>query len=364
MPGEFRVSQNRAAFLLPTDRMGGAERIVKTLAAEAAKSGRYERVDVFVLCWSRTGTLESLRELGNVELHYTNAKSELGGVWPLIRFLVGNRFSLVFSSSTHLNALVSLLRGLCLLRSDRVVARESTVIFDRSFGMGGVLFRGLYRLYGWQDLIVCQTDRMRHSVDKNTKGRLSKLLVTLPNPIDLGRTIGCRRGYAGDELSLVWCGRLSPVKSADIAIRAVAELRDVFGVQARLTLIGDGPDRQSLEALVGQLELGHQVAFTGRLENPCPAMADHRIGLVTSKIEGFPNVVLEMLASGVARVVTTDCAGGLREIPGVVVLGTNAPRAFAAAVMQQRGAERPANIEAFLESRSPASFFSKIAAVG
>lgn len=356
------MSLRRAAFLIPSDRMGGAERIVRTLAAEAAKSDRYDEVHVFVLCWSRTGTLDSLQEVGNVLLHYTNAKSELGGVWPLTRFLLEGRFSLVFSSSTHLNALVSLLRGLRLLRADRVVARESTVIFDRSFGFSGFLFRSLYRFYGWQDMIVCQTERMLKSLDRNTKGRLVRLLVTLPNPLDLERTRGCTGVVAtSDELSLVWCGRLSPIKSPDIAIKTVAELQNVFHVRARLTIIGDGPELSSLEALADELGVAREVVFTGRLENPCPAMAGHGIGLVTSDTEGFPNVVLEMLASGVCRVVTTDCAGGLGEIPGVVVLKSNAPSAFAEAIIAQQGASRPRGIQSFLDSRSPTLFFSKIA---
>jgi glycosyltransferase involved in cell wall biosynthesis len=359
------MTLRRAAFLMPSDRMGGAERIVRTLAAEAAKSGLYDRVEVFVLCWSRTGTLESLRELGNVSLHYTHARSELGGVWPLIRFLATGRFSLVFSSSTHLNALASLMRGLRLLRADRVVARESTVIFDRSFGLAGAIFRGFYRLYGWQDMIVCQTRRMRDSLDRNTKGRLANLLVTLPNPLDLGRMRGCMDSVEGtDELSLVWCGRLSPIKSPDIAIRAVAELRDVFGIRARLEIIGEGVERPSLEKLADQLGVSDNVVFTGHLENPCLAMAGHGIGLVTSATEGFPNVVLEMLASGVRRVITTDCAGGLAEIPGVVVLPSNSPRAFAEAIVAQRGAARPEGLQSFLDSRSPALFFLKIAAAG
>lgn len=359
------MSERRAAFLVPSDRMGGAERIVRTLAAEAAKSGRYDRIEVFVLCWSRTGTLDALRELGNVSLHYTNAKSELGGIWPLVRFLVTGRFSLVFSSSTHLNSLVSLLRGLRLLRADRVVARESTVIFDRSFGAAGIVFRGFYRLYGWQDMIVCQTERMRQSVDANTKGRLSHLLVTLPNPLDMERMGDCvQRVGTMEDLSLVWCGRLSPVKSPDIAIRVVAEIRDAFHLRVKLTIIGDGPERASLEDLANQLGVARDVVFTGRLENPCPTMAEHAIGLMTSDTEGFPNVVLEMLASGVYRVVTTDCAGGLTDIPGVVVLDSNTPRAFAEAIVAQRGVDGPQGIQSFLASRSPALFFSRIAAAG
>lgn len=362
-----RKVSRRAAFLVPSDRLGGAERVVKTLATCAANSGLYDHVDVFVLCWSRTDSFSSLLSSTAVRLHYTEAKSELGGVVKMARFLMKHRFSLVVSSSTHINAFVSICRRLGLLRADRVVARESTVIFDRSFGWGGVIFRALYRLYGGQDMIVCQTERMRESLDRNTKNRFHDKLVTLPNPIDFDRIrapdlntrenvfdgLGCLR--------IVWCGRLSSVKSPDLAIRTLAKIRESGVNEARLVMIGDGPARASLESLASDLGISEYVTFMGHVLNPCPTMAVCQLGLLTSKTEGFPNVVLEMLGSGVRKIVTTNCAGGLDEIPGVVVVDSAEPSDLAYMLTSKHEPPSEITVEQFLRKRSPEIFFARVA---
>jgi glycosyltransferase involved in cell wall biosynthesis len=63
---------------------------------------------------------------------------------------------------------------------------------------------------------------------------------------------------------LVAVGRLVPSKRFDHAIRALAKLRESHG-SARLTIIGEGPERTSLELLVEQLGLGEAVRFKGHV---------------------------------------------------------------------------------------------------
>ena len=158
----------RALFLLPSDRMGGAERIVYTTAKQAVSCGLYDQIDIFVLCQKRSGTLDELDSSDLVNLQYTEADNERGGALPMARFVQQKKYALVFSSSTHLNAYASLLRRVGILRADRLVTRESTEIFERDFGARGYLLRALYWFYGAQDLIVCQTGRMRDSLRAST----------------------------------------------------------------------------------------------------------------------------------------------------------------------------------------------------
>ena len=350
--------------------MGGAERVVYTVAKEAAYSGLYDQIDIFVLCWSRTGTLDDLERHGNLTLHYTEAVNERGGVWPMIRFMACQHFSLVFSSSTHINALASFLRRLGCFRTDRLVARESTVIFDRNFGLRGCLFRALYWLYGAQDLIICQTDRMRQSLDFHTKGRFRPLLLTLPNPIDFdrieeGRTAPVPKGIQvipAKRTKIVWCGRLSPVKAPERAIDVLLRLHSVGETHMHLVVIGGGPLLNVLKEKVRTSGLSKHVTFMGNYANPCEIMSRCEIGLVTSDTEGFPNVILEMLASGVRRIVTTNCAGGLDELPATVVVenGPTSSYDLAAALGQEYLGESLKTVLPFLEKHSPNSFLSRI----
>lgn len=128
---------------------------------------------------------------------------------------------------------------------------------------------------------------------------------------------------------LVASGRLSLEKGFDLLIRAFAEVRRLIaadpgclpgpghgpgpGAGPELVLIGDGPERQRLERLIGEQELGESVRLTGYLDNPFPWLASADLFVSASRLEGFGNALVEAMALGVP-VVATDCASGPREI--------------------------------------------------
>ncbi len=355
----------RALFLLPSDRMGGAERIIHMLAREAVRSGDFDRVHVFIQCWHKTGTLEDLAAMDNVQLHYAGARRIYRGLLPTIWHLTRHRYDLIFSSHTHLNAIASGLRSALILRTKRLVTRESTQLFDRDFGRANQALRAFYRLYGGQDLIICQTDRMNHALVTNTNARFRDVVATIPNPIDFERIENDKKAappedvqsLSADSTKIVWCGRFSSVKAPALAVEVLRTLHTSGHTHMHLVMIGDGPERTDIETKIASLGLGHYVTLTGHLDTPIPTMARCDVGLVTSKIEGFPNVILEMLASGISRVVTTDCAGGLHEIAGISVSSDSTPQVLADLLLARTP---PTEIHSSLQSRSVNAFYNSV----
>ena len=360
-------NRKRALFLFPTDRMGGAERVTRMIAREAALNDDFDHIYCFVLSQANTGTLDDFTAFRNVTLHYTGAQNERGGLLTLIRVLMSDRFDFVFSSHTHINALCSLLRRLGMLRVSRLVARESTLIFERDFGYNGPFIRALYRLYGAQDVIVCQTERMQQSLNKHTNNRLAAKSVVIANPIDLAR-IEMAKGESTHVLDhipaaatkIVWCGRLVPIKAPIRAIETLRALHDIGKPDAHLIMIGDGPLAGDVRDAIRRLQLNHHVTLCGYQSNPLAIMARCDLGLLTSDMEGFPNVILEMLAAGVRRVVTTNCSGGLGTIPRVRVATDFSPNMLAQCLIEELTEAGPDVISRFLMSRSPCAFLTRI----
>jgi hypothetical protein len=102
-------------------------------------------------------------------------------------------------------------------------------------------------------------------------------------------------------LRLLAIGRLVSMKGFDAAIKAVALANQIANRGgAELSIIGDGPERESLEQLVGSLAVASSVTFTGRLKHSavCEHLRDADALIVPSTFEPYGVVVLEALAHG------------------------------------------------------------------
>ncbi|HET6575603.1 MAG TPA: glycosyltransferase family 4 protein [Fimbriiglobus sp.] len=140
--------------------------------------------------------------------------------------------------------------------------------------------------------------------------------ISTDRPCDLPPPEVVRRslGIPATALVVGTVGRLAEIKQQDILVRAAGKLPGV-----RLLLVGDGPERPRLEALVGELKLSDRVHFAGY--QPCPEQFLRAMDVfcLPSRSEGFPISLLEAWLAGVPAV--CSAVGG---IPDVVAQGETA----------------------------------------
>ncbi|HYM80052.1 MAG TPA: glycosyltransferase, partial [Candidatus Limnocylindria bacterium] len=130
-------------------------------------------------------------------------------------------------------------------------------------------------------------------------------------------------------------GRLAPEKDYPTLLRAFA--RVVAERDARLLILGEGPERPRLERLILDLGLADRAALAGFLPNPHAVIAASSLFVLSSAFEGLPNTLIEALACG-TPVVATDCDSGPREILADGAFGRLVPvgdeRALAGAIVE------------------------------
>ncbi|MFL6720386.1 MAG: glycosyltransferase [Sphingomonas sp.] len=169
----------------------------------------------------------------------------------------------------------------------------------------GFIFRRL-------DMVITLADAERRRLLELYPGR-DQLFRTLANP------------YVTDEMlaqppkprrvgppRLVTAGRMVPQKRFDILLRAFALLshRD-----ARLTCLGDGPLRPSLEALAQSLGITDRLDMPGYTADVLSRLRESDLFVLSSAYEGLPAVLIEALACNVP-VVTTDSFLAARDLLG------------------------------------------------
>jgi len=140
-----------------------------------------------------------------------------------------------------------------------------------------------------------------------------------PAAVDPSRVAALKAewGIGSDEALVVTVARLSYEKGVDTLIDAAAVLHKTHP-QARVVVVGSGPDGGALESRVRHLGLDGVVRFAGFHDDVWPALEAADVVCLPSKSEGMPNVLLEAMSVGCPVVATA--VGGM---PEVITSGKN-----------------------------------------
>jgi len=305
-------------FLIPSLRGGGAERVIVTLLRHLDRS-RFRLTLAVVDLRDAVYRDDLPQDVELIDLGCTRVRYAL----PRIATLIWKRRpDVVFSTLGHLNLALAIIRPL-LPNRIRYIARETSIVSEtlRGYSLSG-LWRLAYRqFYCRFDTVVCQSRYMRDDLVGNFAFPSIKAVV-IHNPVDTDRIrrlaaenvltgmMPDGKNYAIPVIHLVAVGRMVPVKGFELLIEALALCRDP---RLRLTLLGEGPLRKELETLAASRGVAGQVRFAGFQKNPYPFFAQADAFVLSSRFEGFPNVVLEALACGIP-VIAAPAPGGVREI--------------------------------------------------
>jgi glycosyltransferase involved in cell wall biosynthesis len=115
-------------------------------------------------------------------------------------------------------------------------------------------------------------------------------------PVPLDRA---RLGTPQDAFLVSSSGRFRHRKGFDTLVRAVAKVPDAW-----LWLMGEGPDRQKLEALTAEVGIAERTRFTGWLDEPIHHVAASDVFVMPSRHEPLGNVILESWHAGIPTVTT------------------------------------------------------------
>lgn len=307
----------RILILLPNDSMGGAEQYLKMVASYFTGS----TVDVFFL--QTFGQTSWGKSQQHIKLHYPKNNNK---VLSIINFIFSpihqkeKKYDYIFTSHVYTTGLVGILLRLNLIGTSKFVARESTSIFMRFKGIKLLSYKLFYWLgYKKVDLLICQTDFMKNQLLEGfPKLAESTNITVIPNPIDFSIISESENNPLKEKLPpmyIVSAGRLIPEKGYDILINAFSLLKPDYP-RLKLIILGEGILKGELLAQAIQLNLEKDIIFRGFVENVYPFFKYAEACVVSSRIEGFPNVLLQMMSQN-SQVVSTTCAGGINEIPGI-----------------------------------------------
>lgn len=351
----------RIALLLPNLAGGGAERLSLTLAHEFAAAGHAPEFVVM----EPTGELLD-EALAAFPVHDLGSPRVRQLLRPLAAYLRDHQPHALIAAMWPLTALVPLLARLSGYRG-KVVITEHAALSHQYAGWG--LATGLFLRASV--FVGYRLAAARIGVSRGTSADIAALarmapqrITTIYNPIPLAATPSPEACAAAEVMwgakggRILSVGKLKAQKNHALLLRAFAALPRK---EARLLLLGDGPEEQALRALSRDLGIGERVVFAGFHRDPSPFYATADLFVLSSDYEGFGNVIVEALSYGL-RVVSTDCPAGPAEILADGAFGKLVPVGDAAALAQTIDEALDAPVDRAAQIRRAADFAPDIAA--
>ena len=206
-----------------------------------------------------------------------------------------------FMNQTNVQTLLAT-RGLNI----PVIISERNVTLNSTLGTAWKLIRKW--VYLLADILVMQTQCSLNYVPSQWKNRTR----IIPNPVMVPPSNNDGAEKYLSPYSLIAIGRLEYQKGFDLLLKAFAQLKDAYP-QWTLTILGEGSQRSQLESLRNDLGLKNRVFLPGKKQNPDRYLQQAAIFVLSSRYEGFPNVLCEAMACGLP-VIATKCPCGPQEI--------------------------------------------------
>jgi len=135
--------------------------------------------------------------------------------------------------------------------------------------------------------------------------------ITILNPIIIDNNYKIKEDLSKYRPFVLGVGRLHKQKNFDLLIKAYSKTQ--VKKDAKLLIVGEGKERKSLELLINSLNLDDQVILVGQKGNIKDYYMQCDMYILSSRFEGFPNVLVEALSNNCACI-ATDCPTGPNEI--------------------------------------------------
>ena len=308
------TNKKRITFFLDALHGGGAEKAVVNLLKGLAERDEFD-LDL-VLSALEGPYLDQVPE--QVQIIDLNKGRVITSILPLANYLKQNRPWALIGNMGHVNVVASMARELARIQTRLVLVEQNTLSASKSDLQRSKLVPYFMRLlYPRADVVAGVSAGVARDLEQRL-GLEKETVKVLNNPVVNKDLIA--RSQADFEHPwfaensppvFLAVGRLNPQKDFPNLLHAFARLRKQKS--ARLIILGEGKERQTLETIINNLGISEDVLMPGFVKNPYVYMKRASCFVLSSREEGLPTVLIESMACG-CPVVATNCPSGPDEI--------------------------------------------------
>lgn len=306
------MKKNKVFILLPNLAAGGAERVTITVARILHKEGLSVE---FLNFGNHMGEMLSWIE-PEFKLTSFGVSRTLKALPRLHSFMKLNEYTIFFSSREHVN-LISLIaakgtNAKCIVRIPNMPRNVLTG------GISGLKMRVIKLINQWTlksaKVIIAQNKEMKKQLEEFYRLSADKIIV-INNPIDkdfvLKSAEDSQSPFNHGEINFVNVCNIAYSKGIDVLEEAWPIVKKAIP-NAHMYIVGRNTSDVARE-LVSKSKILQDFTFLGFHSNPYPYIKHCDVFVLPSRMEGFPNVVLEAMCFN-RPVVSTICVDVIKEI--------------------------------------------------
>lgn len=296
---------------------GGAERVIVNLANNFDR----DKFNVHFCLFKKKGQLvESLKD--DITLHDLNSSRVRKGSFKFFLLILSLKPDFLFSNIYHVNLLISVQIKLLklILKNTKFIARETNIPsirakYIRASKKGDLIFKKTINNF---DHVIAQSNFMKKDILSTYDIDIEKVSV-INNPLDIdiiNTNIESPQKpllfSPTNKTHILAIGALQKQKGFDNLLKAVPYMDE----KLHLNILGDDrnlEEKQKLKNIIDELNISDRVSFLGFQTNPFKFVKESDLVVLSSRYEGFPNVILEAHACG-KFVVAFECPGVNSEI--------------------------------------------------
>lgn len=302
------MKKRRISFILPIMGGGGAQKV----ALHLLNNLDVDKYELYLILTNEGG--DYLKYLSpKINVIELNKKRVRFAIFSLFKVLMKIKPDIVMIFSAEVATVVGLFLA-PILRNIKFIVREINIqsVLTKSRVRHLLLKLSYENIYK----IISQSRDMTVDLIFNT-GIKKEKIIEINNPVDityietmLKKGENIELPYKSSDFNLLCVGRLAYQKGYDLIINIMTKLKDE---NIKLYILGEGPQRTDLEILIKEKELEDRVYLVGQVDNPYIYMKYADLFILSSRFEGFPNVLLEVGTCGVYSI-CNDSLGGINEI--------------------------------------------------
>lgn len=297
----------KICFITPSVKIGGYEKFILNLIEGLTSNDK--ETESIVIAINGIGELKtefenkcSLEDLGINRSRYCFS--------ALRKKLIQLNPNIVYVAFSNLIIPVYIIKKLFKLNFKIVIGEHGFSYYNNR-----VLKYILKKIYDDTNCIIAVSHEVKIHICNHLKVNMNKVIV-INNPVINSKSDKLlleeySHKWIGKHKIILALGRIAEDKGFQDLLKAYSLIKNE--VNAKIIIAGEGEYKKTLKILANKLGILEDVDFIGYINNPFKVMKNSDIFVLTSKAEGFGNVLVEALYSN-TNIISYDCLGGPKEI--------------------------------------------------